>query len=505
MRVGPELLCLFRRERVEVPGLGLDRFLAEAAEHRVLPLVRQAAEEERLVTDDRTLLEASLVAHDLRAGSRAKGYGDLARDVVRKLAAVGCRPMVVKGWWSMHVLHGRASDRFTSDLDLVVPPEWADRREELTAVLGPSRADQRRVPSPGQHAAGWTFDLPGIAADLHLDPFLLEWPVAPRSPEIWADFTVVGGAHWAGARVPTLELGLVQLAANYFRDGYRWLFQMDDVRRLLVHEDLDWNTFWALADRAGMTSVMLSSLDLVVDSARISVPLVKGRRPWLLAPWTSQRAVLGGEAVPSTPLRVVAVGMLGASGPVAALGGLREWVWPGTERLASDLHLRGLPPARGHLRGLRALVAHRSRRMIQMIVNGGSTPGRYQRAVSAVSTIEEVHRPSLGQFAEALGWSLLTRLLLRTLSLRRTLALLDRLPRSRPRPLVQIPPESTFGRAGACLGRQVARSQYLRRRGASSCVVIGVQPPDADGLDAHAWLDRLDERPLHQVLHRIER
>ena len=123
--------------------------------------------------------------------------------------------------------------------------------------------------------------------------------------------------------------------------------------------------------------------------------------------------------------------------------------------------------------------------------------------------IEEVFDPLPLERVEALAWSLVTRLLLRFLSLRCTVAVLDRMSAGRPQAHIAIPPEQTFSRAGRCLGRQIARSQYLRRRGGRSTIVIGVR---GDGLtemgrrlDAHAWLDRLDEAPGYRSLHRIER
>ena len=123
--------------------------------------------------------------------------------------------------------------------------------------------------------------------------------------------------------------------------------------------------------------------------------------------------------------------------------------------------------------------------------------------------IEEVFHPVPGERAEALAWSLVTRFLLHFLSLHHTLVVLDLVPTGRPRSLLTIPPEPTFSRAGRCLGRQVARSQYLRRRGGRSTIVIGVRgeglTDGGRGLDAHAWLDRLDEAPGYRSLHRIER
>lgn len=90
---------------------------------------------------------------------------------------------------------------------------------------------------------------------------------------------------------------------------------------------------------------------------------------------------------------------------------------------------------------------------------------------------------------EALGWSALVRLLLAILSLERTLRLLNVIPCRKHRPaMATMPPEAAFRLAGACLGRSLARGQYLRVRGQPSVLVIGGFG-SVDAFRAHAWLD----------------
>ena len=104
---------------------------------------------------------------------------------------------------------------------------------------------------------------------------------------------------------------------------------------------------------------------------------------------------------------------------------------------------------------------------------------------------------------EAFTWSILTRVLLATLSLERTLQTLDALPhRRRTTSGINPPDEGPFWLAGACLGKAIARSQYLRVRGHANAVVIGVQGGTGT-FAAHAWLEPYDN-PSNQF-HEIRR
>ncbi len=127
-----------------------------------------------------------------------------------------------------------------------------------------------------------------------------------------------------------------------------------------------------------------------------------------------------------------------------------------------------------------------------------------------LSTIEL--RPAKGLARiEPVVLAVSARLVVRSFSWRRSLAIFDALPKTRkPTSAVVIPHEGDFRGAGACLARSLARSQYLRRRGAESELVIGAATeqggPDAPvKLDAHAWLEPIDDSPKHAVLHRIRR
>jgi len=137
-------------------------------------------------------------------------------------------------------------------------------------------------------------------------------------------------------------------------------------------------------------------------------------------------------------------------------------------------------------------------------------PVELARSLSAPPT---KHVTSKGQarmaswtLIEILILSLLTRALLKICSVDRTIHLLDLVPR---RSRAAMPPEPSaerwFRLAGACLGRSIARSQFLRLRGHPHVVVIGVQG-GIDRFAAHAWLDPYDSPQLDFVeLRRFHR
>ncbi len=109
---------------------------------------------------------------------------------------------------------------------------------------------------------------------------------------------------------------------------------------------------------------------------------------------------------------------------------------------------------------------------------------------------------------EPVLWALLARVCVRNLRWKKTLQVFDRLPAGRPATGgVHLPPERCFRGAGACLARSLARSQYLRHRGVESVIVIGATGTSAESftLDAHAWLETIDQSPTHTAMHRVVR
>jgi hypothetical protein len=111
------------------------------------------------------------------------------------------------------------------------------------------------------------------------------------------------------------------------------------------------------------------------------------------------------------------------------------------------------------------------------------------------------------RWGELFVWSVVVRLLIAGVPLSRTLQLLDIVPYrvGRANDAVRFPSERQVRFAGACLGRSLARSQYLRLRGVSHSVVIGTSG-GADGFRAHAWVAPFEAAPQgFVVLRAIER
>jgi hypothetical protein len=92
--------------------------------------------------------------------------------------------------------------------------------------------------------------------------------------------------------------------------------------------------------------------------------------------------------------------------------------------------------------------------------------------------------------------SVFVRVLLSWLPLDRTLCLLDRIPPRRNRGDLpfRFPEDRQLRLAGACLGRSLVRSQYLRNRGVSHQIVIGTAG-NIGSFQAHAWVAPFENAP----------
>ncbi len=523
MKMHPGLLALARGELVALKGDELWCVLEEVKRHRVIHLLREALEGGRLLLtiDEAAMVRAWLAAHELWTSAYVRKYVETAQATVRILAAAGCEVLVVKGWWSMVALHQRPTDRFASDVDLVVSPAWRSRIGDISAVLGESVAAARGGPVGARLYENWLFRRSDTDIDLHRNVLTFEASRGRFAETIWEEYTQMGGAVWAGGRVPSPELGLAQLAVNYCRDRYQWLYQMDDVARAARQVDLDWSRFDELVRLAGVERIVAASLAAVAEVFSIDLPAGAARRSKLMTPWTGCGVVLG-AATPSVKdmSRSQILSLLASDSVFHAARGLWSMYVPRSEELVYQLKVRGIAERSSYWSGYLALTFFRIRRYAdERRSRGGRVGGSSQRrqpvaggddglAVGSLPLyiVVEASTRTCRQMVGAVGWSVVVRCLLKATSLRTTLAVLDRIPVRRASGVVAIPTERTFARAGACLGRQIARSQYLRRRGARSTLVIGVRPPEETAeIDAHAWLDRLDEPPPYAVLHRIER
>jgi hypothetical protein len=106
---------------------------------------------------------------------------------------------------------------------------------------------------------------------------------------------------------------------------------------------------------------------------------------------------------------------------------------------------------------------------------------------------------------EAVAWAAAVRLLLAVLPVERVVRILDRCPQRLATGCVEPPTEPQVALAGACLGRTLARSQYLRTRRQPHAVVIGIRGSIVD-FAAHAWLEPFDRPPDDFIeLRRITR
>jgi hypothetical protein len=110
-------------------------------------------------------------------------------------------------------------------------------------------------------------------------------------------------------------------------------------------------------------------------------------------------------------------------------------------------------------------------------------------------------------WAELAFWSVAVRMALAFLPMARVLRALDVAPKRHGREsrTAAFPTDTQVRLAGACLGRSLARSQYLRLRGVPHRIVIGVTG-GTRAFRAHAWIAPYEEAPEGFVeLRSIER
>ncbi len=357
------LVAVGRGGAVRLPPTAEREFFALAVDHRVTALARRAIGCGDLECPDLSSLEVALAAHELRSSARLELLEAAAFRVVRRFIDRGCNVMVAKGWWASHVLHDRPWDRVFSDIDLVIPPDWAMRKVEIDDELGPSRAHGRSVRSPADSLRWWTYDLPGITVDVHRNPFTMEPAAAPEAGRIWREHAVAGDHRWGGALAPSLELGLAQLAVNYGKDRLRWLYQLDDIRRLMVNPDLNWPEFWKLVDLGGVRRPVTAVLAAVARTLEIDPPPGLGRSSPLMIPWVGEGRILSGRIAAEPPLPSAAYRTLAGAGLRPGLGAVLSVLLPNSEALAGHLEVKSLEAGSGYVRGLGALYRYCVKRL----------------------------------------------------------------------------------------------------------------------------------------------
>ena len=357
------LVAIGRGETVAMSSSSLDSLVELAIDHRVPALLRRAAIDGRIGGCGISSLELSLAAHELRAIVRLERLEAAAVPVVGRLVDRGCNVMVAKGWWASHLLHERPSDRTFSDIDLIIPPGWAMRKAEIDDALGPSRAHDLSVRAPADSLAWWTYDLPGITVDVHRNPFTLEQAAVPEASWVWREHVVTNDHRWGAALAPTLELGLAQLAVNYGKDRLRWLYQLDDIRRLIVHPDLNWPRFWELVYRGGVGRPVTAVLTAVGRTLDVDLPPGIGRPSPLMFPWAGEHHILGKREPIARTFSIAAYRALAGGGLSPALRAASMLVLPGREALASSVEAKSLVVGSGYVRGLGALYWHYVKRL----------------------------------------------------------------------------------------------------------------------------------------------
>ena len=357
------LVAIGRGDAVHVSPTAALELVDLAIEHRVTEMFRRALDSGKVETDDVSSVAVALAAHELRAAARLGRLEAAAVPVVKRLIEHGCDVMVAKGWWASHMLYERPSDRIFSDVDLVIPPGWEARKAEIDEVLGPPRAHGRSVRAAADSLGWWTYDLPGITVDIHRNPFTLEHALAPESEHMWCAHTVAGDDRWGGALAPSLELGMAQLAVNYGKDRLRWLYQLDDLRRLMVRPDVNWPKFWELVEVGGVNRPVTAVLAAVIRLFEVDPPPGLGRPSLLMNPWVGSRRILSGRAPTAPTISTAAYRALSGGRLRDGLRTASSVILPGREALISHVEVESPAAQSGYGHGLGALYWHRLKRL----------------------------------------------------------------------------------------------------------------------------------------------
>ncbi len=364
MRPDSTLVAIVKGEPVTLDSSRVSELLDQAVEHRVLGSIRNSLNSGRLEVKEEAAVHSFLTAQELRIDARTKKHMKAARHAIKLLQAAGCDVAVFKGSWSMHVLYDRPTDRVTSDLDLFVEPSWRTRHSDIANLFLPTETEPDKRDSQGNQPGIWTFSTKDLDVDLHTNPFGTMFELDNDTlHHIWNEHTTKGEDFLSGARVPSLELALTQALINYCKDRYAWLFQMEEVRRLTLHPDLDWDRFDRLVELAGTKRVVDASLHSVAETFDLRIANRAGKPSPLLLPWTAPRMTLRGRRSRWLKGRRLIFGLLTFDSWRTGLTKLRQWFAPDATVLGAHLRAVGERDDRGYWHSLASLTVRRAKRL----------------------------------------------------------------------------------------------------------------------------------------------
>lgn len=296
-RHGAALLAAIRWDGDGAPPSarpGLDGITARAALHGVTGYVRRAYGDRGLLSP--TEEQRLAVVHEEALHNHLLVMSELS-DLVRHLAAVGIRPVVMKGPVLAEELHRDPGLRSYGDLDLLIAGSQLrpglEALEARGAVLLDRNWSRSRVELPGQLHLRLAH---GTSLDLH-------WNVTNerslrRTMGLSTD-AVLDAARpvdLGGTEVWTLspEHTLLHLAQHAVDSGLNRLVWSKDIALAATRDDLDWSVLQHEARRAGLELVLdaaLSTSDALLGPLHLpwSSTASRSARVWGRAVRTAQR------------------------------------------------------------------------------------------------------------------------------------------------------------------------------------------------------------------------
>jgi hypothetical protein len=256
-------------------------------------------------------------------------------EVIRRLAAAGIPVMLLKGAALATTVYGSFAARPMGDLDVLVPPDQANRAWQLLVDAGWRKEFEGGAAFyEGHHHLAALVDPKGLGIVLEIHRAILppSGPFLLDEAELWRDATAVPlGTN--EALVPSREHQLLHLCAhfawsNMLASGLGRTAR--DVAALLDAGPLDWESFTALAQRARAGTCAFWTISMARALARAPVPQsalqrLRPRQP-AMATNALQRAL-------------IASALLGACPSIS----VQQWMWKAAIQPARSGHANALP------------------------------------------------------------------------------------------------------------------------------------------------------------------
>ncbi|MFO1536569.1 MAG: nucleotidyltransferase family protein [Actinomycetota bacterium] len=215
-----------------------------------------------------------------------------------RLATVGVGFVTIKGVTAEARWYGRAGERPSTDVDVLLAPTDLGRAGAVVAAFDPGHPLAAAMPDLVAAGAVQSVDLrvDDVAVDLHFD--LCKLGYAMRDPQaVWARTREHPMPAGLPVRVLASEDALVHFLVHANKDSFPRLIGCADVVRVMAEPDLDWDTIGRTLRTEGLETVAARALDaitraLAVPPGPLRIPPGVRRRVWGIT-WPDRVVLLG--------------------------------------------------------------------------------------------------------------------------------------------------------------------------------------------------------------------